>query len=306
MGSANAGPEYAAAEKKYFNAESLDDKIVCLDDMIRTCPKHKSSEKMLAELKTRKIKLLAKLDKLKKSGKSSRKGIRKDGPQAVLIGFSNSGKSSILNALSNASPLIANYKFSTKAPVIGTLDINNVKVQLIDLPAVDSEFFDKSLANTADLLLLVVTSFSEISQLEPFLVNSSGKRLIIMNKSDLLTLDDQRRLDSKLRTNKLNFLFFSTKVFDPSVINSLKSRILEQFDIMRVFTKEPSKKEHSGIPVIMKPGSTVEDIANKIHKGLISDIKEIRIWGPSSKFSGQKVGLKHVLKDLDVVEFKTR
>jgi len=37
-----------------------------------------------------------------------------------------------------------------------------------------------------------------------------------------------------------------------------------------------------------------------------NQIKETKIWGPSSKFSGQIIGLKHKLKDLDVVEFKTK
>jgi len=49
----------------------------------------------------------------------------------------------------------------------------------------------------------------------------------------------------------------------------------------------------------------VSDVAKKIfHNSSI--IKETRIWGPSSKFPGQVVGLHHQLKDLDVVEFKTR
>ena len=56
----------------------------------------------------------------------------------------------------------------------------------------------------------------------------------------------------------------------------------------------------------MKPGATVKDVAEKILHGFSKNIKETRIWGPSSKFSGQKVGLNHKLKDLDTVEFKTK
>lgn len=57
--------------------------------------------------------------------------------------------------------------------------------------------------------------------------------------------------------------------------------------------------------MILEPGTDVKKIAGKILKNL-SDLKETKIWGPSSKFPGQKVGLKHELKDLDVVEFRTR
>ena len=56
----------------------------------------------------------------------------------------------------------------------------------------------------------------------------------------------------------------------------------------------------------MKKDSTVYDVAEKILKGFSKTVAETKIWGPSSKFAGQKVGLKHKLKDLDVVEFKTR
>ncbi len=53
----NAGPEYAAAEKKYFAAKTLEERIIGLEEMIRTAPKHKSSENFVAELKKRLIKV---------------------------------------------------------------------------------------------------------------------------------------------------------------------------------------------------------------------------------------------------------
>jgi len=81
-------------------------------------------------------------------------------------------------------------------------------------------------------------------------------------------------------------------------------KIFKSFDSIRIFTKEPGK-EKSPKPVIIKPNSTVGDIAEKILKGFSKKIKQTKIWGPSSKFAGQSVGLKHKLKDLDVVEFRT-
>ena len=89
-------------------------------------------------------------------------------------------------------------------------------------------------------------------------------------------------------------------------LEKLKDKIFQKFDKIRIYTKEPNKKEKSLKPIIMQRGSTAKDVAEKILKGFSKTIKEIKIWGPSSKFSGQKVGPKHKLKDLDVVEFKTR
>ena len=88
-------------------------------------------------------------------------------------------------------------------------------------------------------------------------------------------------------------------------IEELKKKIFNSFNIIKVYTKEPHK-EKSKKPMIMKPKSTVKDVAEKILKGLSKKVKETKIWGPSSKFGGQKVGLNHILKSMDIVEFKTR
>ena len=49
----NAGYEYFNAEKRYLDAQTLDEKITALEEMIKVAPKHKGSENLLAELKTR-------------------------------------------------------------------------------------------------------------------------------------------------------------------------------------------------------------------------------------------------------------
>ena len=58
--------------------------------------------------------------------------------------------------------------------------------------------------------------------------------------------------------------------------------------------------------MILNQDSTVKEAAEKILKGFSKQVKETRIWGPSSKFPGQIVGMNHKLKDLDTVEFRTR
>ena len=83
MASTNQSPQYLKAQSMFFQAKTNDEKLRWLEEMIRECPKHKSSEKMLANLKTRYIKLKEKIEKIKKSGKSSSKsGIKKEEMQA--------------------------------------------------------------------------------------------------------------------------------------------------------------------------------------------------------------------------------
>ena len=109
-----------------------------------------------------------------------------------------------------------------------------------------------------------------------------------------------------MQSKKYNFILISAiEEISDNNLKELKKKIFESFNILRIYTKEPGK-EKSKKPIILKPGATVQDIAEKILKGFSSKVKETRIWGPSSKFGGQIIGLSHVLKDMDVVEFKTR
>ena len=298
----NAHPEYLAAEKEYIAAETLEDKIEKLKKMISLAPAHKGAENLRAQLRTRLKKFLEKKDKEKKSRGSSKKGIKKEDMQVVIIGFTNSGKSSLLSKLTNTSPKIADYSFSTKNPEIGMLDHNEVQIQLIEIPAVESENFDKGLANSADTLLLLVTNLDQIKDLQNILDKAQGKKIIVLNKSDKLSALEKRKASATLQSKKYNFVLISCKTLEG--LEDLKEKIFQSFDKIRVFTKEPGK-EKSPKPVILSPGSTVRKIAEKILKGLAPRVKETKIWGPSSKFPGQKVGLNHVLKDLDTVEFKT-
>ena len=341
----NASPAFYSAQGKYLEAKTIEEKIIFLKDMIKEAPKHKSSENLLANLKTRLKKLELENEKKKKSGKSSSKGIKKADLQAVLISKTNSGKSSLLKVLTNTNPKISENKFTTKEPIVGILNYQDVQIQIIENPSIESENYYKGLTNSADVLLILITSLKELGEIENILQkevnnknfkpnykettiqktklsnNNSGKVegersaggwgfpnsfqkiIILFNKSDNLTEEQKRKISANLQSKKYNFVLIST--ITQEGLEELKEKILSSFDKIRIFTKEPGK-EKSQKPIIMKPGATTRDVAEKILKGFSNKVKETRIWGPSSKFGGQIVGLSHVLKDMDVVEFKTR
>ena len=299
----NANPEYVSAEREHHLAKTLEEKILTLEKMISVAPKHKSSENLLANLKTRLKKLKQQKEKNKKSGKSSRAGIKKEDMQAILIGKTNSGKSSILSILTNASPEIKETPLTTKIPVIGMANINGTSIQLIENPAIESEFYDKGIPNTTDTILIVATSLDEIEKILKETEKNQSKKIIILNKIDLLNENEKRKINATLQSKKYNFILFSSKTLEG--LNELKEKIFSSFDKIRIYTKEPGK-EKSEKPVIMSPDATVYKVAEKILNGFSKKVKETKIWGPSSKFPGQSVGLKHKLKDLDTVEFKTR
>ncbi len=296
----NAHPEFLAAEKEYNLAQTLEEKIEKLKKMISHAPAHKGAENLRAQLKLRLKKLQQQLDKSKKSKKSSKTGIKKADMQAVIIGLTNTGKSSLLSLLTNTKPEIADYNFTTKYPQQGIMNYASTQIQLIEIPAIESEYYNRSIPHTADTLLIIITALNQIEKINNLLGKNPGKKIIIFNIKNPL---DKRKLEATLKSKKYNYTIIN--LHSQKNLEELKEKIFKSFDKIRVYTKEPGK-EKSPKPIILKPDSTVKDVAEKILHGFSKSVSETKIWGPSSKFAGQKIGLKHKLKDLDVIEFKTR
>jgi len=144
--STNVHPEYQKAEKEYLLAETLPDKIKCLQKMLSTLNRHKGTANLEKELKQRlaKYKSLLEKEKLAKKGKGGGFTIKKEGySQVVLVGKTNSGKSTLLSRLTNATPFIADYEFTTKMPEVGTMIVNDVSIQVIEIPAITENFMEK-------------------------------------------------------------------------------------------------------------------------------------------------------------------
>ena len=77
-------------------------------------------------------------------------------------------------------------------------------------------------------------------------------------------------------------------------------------DFMRVCMKEPKKDADTENPLIIKRGSTIEDVCNKLHKDFAKKFKFARVWGKSARHAAQKLGLTHVLQDKDILEIHLR
>ncbi|MBI3622907.1 50S ribosome-binding GTPase [Candidatus Pacearchaeota archaeon] len=303
MASTNQSPFYRQAEGKFNSAKTTEEKLKWLEEMIRECPKHKSSEKMLANLKTRQIKLREKIESPRKTSKGSKRiGVKKEEMQAVIVGFTNTGKSTLLNLLTNTHPLIGDYEFTTKDPIIGMMPFLGMQIQIIEIPAIESDYFDKSVANSADTIILLISSLDQLEKINKLVERYPGKRIIVFNNFDK-SESELRKIDATLKSKKHNYMIINTE--SNQNIEDLKEKIFQSFNKIRVFTKEPGKPK-SNKPIILNPGANVKDVAEKIFHGFSRQIKESFVTGPSSKFPNQKTGLNHILKDMDIVEFRTR
>jgi len=299
----NAHPEYIAAEQEYHQAETDEKRLLALEQMIRWMPKHKSAEALRKNIRTRYKKLKQELQKKAKKAKAGQKGIKKQDMQAILIGLTNSGKSSILKAITNAQPKIASYGFTTDKPEIGILKYENCNIQIIDLPPIASENFEKGLINSADTILIVVEKLHEIKPvLDSIKQNKKAKKILVFNKIDLYDKTTKRKISETLKAKKYNSILISTKTQEG--LDELKEKIFNSFAKIRIYTKKSGEKQDNK-PVILHLNSTLKDVAEKILHGYSKKVKYAKITGPSSKFANQKIGLNHIVKDKDIVEFMT-
>ena len=157
---ANLPPEYFNAEKRFKQAATSAEKIAALEDLIATVPKHKGTDKLRADLRRRLSQLRKEAISKKKGGRGDLYAVQKEGAaQIALVGFPNSGKSSLLASLTKAVPVIAEYPISTLAPLPGMMPFEDIQIQLVDLPPIGNESTDgrvSGILRYADALLLIV------------------------------------------------------------------------------------------------------------------------------------------------------
>jgi len=70
--------------------------------------------------------------------------------------------------------------------------------------------------------------------------------------------------------------------------------------LIRVYLRSNGSTDDE--PAALTIGATVADVAESVHSDLASTFSGARIWGPSARFEGQRVGREHVVQDMDVVE----
>ena len=302
----NAHPDYLAAEKVYLEAQTKEQKIKALEKMISHAPSHKGAENLRAQLKRRLAKLKYANEKEIKRTKTGKTGIKKEDMQAVIIGETSIGKSRLLTTLTNATPKIAETlfeRYTTTKPEIGMMNYQGCQIQLIENPAIESEYYDKGLTNSADTIIILFASFAQLERIEHNIQNSKGKKIVVFMNNLNESSEQIRKIRARLESKKYNFAIINLKIKEG--IEELKSKIFQSFNKIRIYTKEPGKEPDKKKPLILKPNSIVRQVANKIIRNL-KNLKETKIWGPSSKFPGQVIGLNHKLKDLDIIEFKTK
>jgi hypothetical protein len=324
---ANLTPDYLAAEERFREAVTTEDKIVALEEMMAVIPKHKGTDHLRGDLKRRLSKLKELQEQQRRSGKREAapwRVERQGAGQVLLVGAPNAGKSAIVATMTHAHPTVADYPFTTQMPVPGMMDFENVQIQLIDTPPIAADFMEGwmgDLMRRADACLLVVNLASDdlldetdivLNRLrekkivlcgelpderEPILVYR--RTLMVCNKLDADDADARLAILKEIYADQFPMIPVSTKTGEG--LEELRRRTWDALRVIRVFSKPPGQKPDMDVPFILKAGGNVLDMAAAVHKDFAEKLKQARVWG-SARFPGQSVERTHVLRDGDVVE----
>ena len=325
---ANLTPQYFEAEKRFKEARNNQEKLRALKSMLSTIPKHKGTEKLQADIKRKIARVREETEREKRSG---RRGfsyhVEKGGAgQVLLLGPPNAGKSSLVAAVTNAHPEVAEYPFTTQLPMPAMMPYENVQIQLVDAPPVAADVggpWVSAIARSADLLALVIPLDDDAleaiegirAQLRHVhvLIGREADRdeedveeyvrlvraVILANKLDLTNALDSLEVIRELYGPELPILAISATRGDN--LEAMRRFLFDALRVMRVYTRAPGKKADYNQPVVLPRGSTVLDLAADIHKDFARNLRSARVWG-SAKYDGLNVARDHVLQDGDTVE----
>ena len=252
--------------------------------------------------------------------------LRREGAgQAVLIGLPNGGKSQLLASLTGAAAKVGSYPITTRVPMPGMVQFENVGIQLVDTPAITDQDMQTrlfSLLRNADLLVIVLDlSTDALAQMDEIIAELEKwgylllgrdeeadpeehrvqKRVIIVgHKADEIgALEQFQRLEATF-TERFPTLMVSS--LDNVSLDELREAAFLALHKVRVYTKAPTGQPDFDAPILLKRGSAVEDTAQALHKDWRRRLKYALLWG-SGKFDGQRVGRDYVVSDGDVLEF---
>jgi uncharacterized protein len=312
---ANLTPQYMDAEKRFKQAGSVEEKVAALEEMMATIPKHKGTEKLQADLRKKMSALRKEADDHKKTGRRESFVVEREGArQLALVGAPNSGKSQLLRSLTKATPEVADYPYTTRTPIPGMLIFENVRFQLIDLPPISPEYTESwvpQIIRNADAILWIADLSDDdildrLEETTAFLAQSHTnlsemKVLMVGNKSDAPGAADRLGILRETYPARIPFATISAATASPKEIEAFKRLVYDFLDVVRVYTKAPGKKPDFSDPYVVARGSTVLDVAEKVHRDFVENLKYARIWG-EGKTDGIMVPRDFVITEGDVLE----
>ena len=236
--------------------------------------------------------------------------VRREGAaQVALVGPPNVGKSSILQALSEIQIKTGDYAFTTLRPIPALTRIGGVLVQLVEIPgliegATEDRGGGRALLGVlrfADAIVYCTRADGDPEALRPVIREI---QLAEIEKPAFLaaTRADEAGPDAidLLRAAYPALDVVPVSIIDEASLAAFSDAVWRLTGLIRVRLRSNGRTDDE--PVALEDGSTVADVADSIHHDLAAKFEGARVWGPSARFEGQRVGRDHVVQDGDVVE----
>ena len=338
---ANLSPEYKAAEAAYRQANAPKERLERLREMLRTIPKHKGTEHLQADIKTRIRQLTEELAAGRKGGARSGPShvVRPEGAaQLALLGPPNTGKSTLHDRLTGSRAAAGPYPFTTQLPQPGMLPYEDVHLQLVDLPPITAEYTAPWIVNAlqpADAALLVVDVAAPdcLDRLSDLLAALAPRKITLVPDWERPRTDAEggsgfedpfaiqlpaaliaaRADQSPNAEEEVEVLQELLDVRYPSMavsartgsgLEALAGWLFRTLEVVRVYTKAPGRPPDFSQPFTVRRGDTVYDVARMVHQEIADRFKFGRLWRNAAA-NGRQVGRDYRVADRDVLELVT-
>jgi len=360
---------------------SLTDKIAEIEEEIANTKYNKATQHHIGKLKAKLAQLREEVVISSSGPKGSGYGVRKAGDATVaLVGLPSVGKSTLLNALTDADSETGSYAFTTLDVVPGVLKYRDANIQILDLPGLiegaargagrGKEVL--SVIRSADLIVHVIDAvdpaphvilkelFDSGLRLNSRPPNGSVSKTGIGGIEVISTVKQEVEEDAiksvvreyglvnaqvvlreKITLDDLVDILANTRVYTPSFdvitkvdmvnkqqlkevrnkctnktiievaaptgegVEKLKKQIYNSLEFISIFMKPQGEKADLEEPMVVRKGTTIAEICQRLHRDFVRKFRYSQVWGPSAKFPGQTVGLNHEVKDQDIVSIIT-
>jgi hypothetical protein len=236
--------------------------------------------------------------------------VRREGAaQIALVGPPNVGKSSVLQALSEIQIKTGDYPFTTLRPIPALTRIGGVLVQLVEIPGlIEGATEDRGggrallgVLRSADAIIYCARPDADPAELravraEVTLAAIEKPAFLAATRADEASPEDLARLRAAFPDLEV----VPVSVIDETSLDAFRDAVWRLTGLIRVLLRTNGETDQE--PLALAPGATVEVVADWVHHDLAATFVGARVWGPSARFEGQRVGREHEVMDGDTVE----